>query len=302
MKEMRINSKTCFPLLLKPITILTVILITATGCSNKPTDSSLDNLPDSLVINVNSTLWGNDRVQQLSYISQKDQLDSTKFDEYRCSAAAAINCYLYMGGSWNKLATTLALPDTAFTYANVYWAQENLFLLSGGTHNGILGQYYPTWDKSGELTGYTVKSNNVLSFIFENLDMYIKPLLPIKISDPEGMEEAIGKMYKDSVLPSPVSDIKDKKELVLNYFKSNPNGALFMGVYENSKTGESLPARDERISSQNHYIMCFKRGGDFYTLDTWRNPGYKALTKLTDKNVEEMLYKTHNMLLAMYFK
>jgi hypothetical protein len=48
--------------------------------------------------------------------------------------------------------------------------------------------------------------------------------------------------------------------------------------------------------------MCFKRGGDFYTLDTWRNPGYKALTKLTDKNVEEMLYKTHNMLLAMYFK
>ena len=50
MKEMRINSKTSFPLLLKPITILTVILITATGCSNKPTDSSLDNLPDSLVI------------------------------------------------------------------------------------------------------------------------------------------------------------------------------------------------------------------------------------------------------------
>jgi hypothetical protein len=48
--------------------------------------------------------------------------------------------------------------------------------------------------------------------------------------------------------------------------------------------------------------MCFKRGGDFYTLDTWRTPGYKALTKLTDKKVEEMLYKTHNMLLAMYFK
>ncbi|NBU81520.1 MAG: hypothetical protein EBS55_07725 [Flavobacteriaceae bacterium] len=290
-------------MLLRPIALLALILLIAsTGCSNRQKYNSLDNLPDSLVINVNSTLWGNDRVQQLSFISQNDQLDSTKFDAYRCSAAAAINCYLYMGGSWEKLASTLALPDTAFTYANVYWAQEKLFLLSGGNFNGILGQYYPTWDKLGELTGYKVKSNNLLSFVFENLDMYIKPLLPIKISDPEGMKEVIRKMYKDSILPTPVNDFKDKKELVLNYFKSNPNGALFMGVYENSKTGESLPAKDERISSQNHYIMCFKRGSDFYTLDTWRAPGHKALTKLTDKKVEEMLYRTHNMLLAMYFK
>lgn len=299
---MRINSRKRFPLLRKPIAVLALILIISTGCSNKAKDDSLDHLPDSLAININSTLWGNDRAQQLSFISQNDQLDSTKFDEYRCSAAAAINCYLYMGGSWKKLASTLALSDTAFTYANVYWAQEKLFLLSGGNNNGILGQYYPTWDKSGELTGYMVKSNNLLSFVFENLDMYIKPLLPIKISDPEGMKEAIRRMYKDSILPTPVNDLKDKKELVLNYFKSNPNGALFMGVHENSKTGESLPAKDERISSQNHYIMCFKRGSDFYTLDTWRNPGNKALTKLTDKKVEEMLYRTHNMLLAMYFK
>jgi hypothetical protein len=301
-KEMRINSRKSSPLFRKPIAVLSLILIISTGCSNRAKDNPLDHLPDSLVINVNSTLWGNDRAQQLSFISQNDQLDSTKFDEYRCSAAAAINCYLYMGGSWKRLASTLALPDTAFTYANVYWAQEKLFLLSGGNNNGILGQYYPTWDKSGELTGYMVKSNNLLSFVFENLDMYIKPLLPIKISDPEGMKEAIKRMYKDSILPTPVNDLKDKKELVLNYFKSNPNGALFMGVHENIKTRESLPAKDERLSSQNHYIMCFKRGSDFYTLDTWRNPGHKALTKLTDKKVEEMLYSTHNMLLAMYFK
>lgn len=56
------------------------------------------------------------------------------------------------------------------------------------------------------------------------------------------------------------------------------------------------------ISPQNHYIMCFKKGGNFYTLDTWRTPGKIALTKLTDRKVEEMLFKTHNMLLAMYFK
>lgn len=302
MIEIRIKSTTPFPMLLHPIALLAFICLMSTGCGNRPNGNALDNLPDSLAIDVNSTLRGRDIVQQLAFVSQNDQLDSTKFDAYRCSAAAAINCYLYMGGSWEKLASTLALSDTAFTYANVNWAQEKLFILSGGTLDGILGQYYPIWNKSGELSGYKVKSNNVLSFVFENLDMYVKPLLPVKISDPAGMKEAIGKMYKDSVLPSPVIDIKDKKELVLNYFKNNPNGALFMGVEENAKTGESLPAKDERISSQNHYIMCFKKGKDFYTLDTWRTPGHKALTKLSDKKVGEMLYTTHNMLLAMYFK
>jgi hypothetical protein len=286
----------------KPAIILFVVLTILAGCKNQPSVITLDDLPDSLQMNVNDTLWGRDIVHKLSYITQIDKLDSTKWDAYRCSASAALNCYLYMGGSWQKLAATLALPDTAFTYSNVYWAQEKLFLLSGGNFDGILGQYYPAWDQSGVLTGYTVKSNNVLSFVFENLNMYIKPLLPLKISNPQRMKAAIEKMYKEPVLPTPVNDIKDKKALVDNYFELNPNVALFMGVHENAKTEESLPAIDERISSQNHYIMCFKKDGSFYTLDTWRVPGHKSLTKLTDKRVEEMLYKTHNMLLAMYFK
>lgn len=287
---------------MRPVIVWALLFITLIGCINEPKDSSLDNLPDSLKVNLNDALWGKDMVQQLSFVSQIDKLDSTKWDEYRCSAAAALNCYLYMGGSWRKLVYTLELPDTAFTYSNIYFAQEKLFLLSGGNSNGVLGQYYPTWDKSGDLIGYTVKSNNVLSFVFENLDMYVKPLLPLRISDPQGMKEAIVKMYHDPILPTPVDDVKNKKDLVLNYFERNPTGALFMGVHENSATGESLPAKDERISSQNHYIMCFKKGDNFYTLDTWRVPGHKSLTKLTDTQVDEMLFKTHNMLLAMYFK
>lgn len=286
----------------KPAMLLLVLFLTITGCSKPPKETSWDQMPDSLQINVSDTLWGKEMVQKLSYISQLDKLDSTKWDDYRCSASAALNCYLYMGGDWKNLAYKLQIPDTAFTYANVYLAQEKLFLLSGGNENGILGQYYPKWAPTGELIGYDVKSNNVLSFVFENLEMYIKPLLPLKISNPKGMAEAIEKMYKYPVLPTPVSDIKNKKELVLNYFELNPDGAIFMGINENSKTFESLPAIDERISSQNHYIMCFKKEGSFYTLDTWRIPGRKSLTKLSDTKVEDMLFNTHNMLLAMYFK
>jgi len=282
--------------------VVVILAFLISSCNQKLESNALDNLPVSINFQVNDTLKGNDLIQKLAYISQNDQLDSTLWDEYRCSAAAALNCYLYMGGSWGNLATRLNLADTAFTYTNIYQAQEKLFLISGGDSSGVLGQYYPNWNDAGELTGYTVKSNNVLSFVFENLDMYIKPILPSKISDPQQMKVAIAKMYKEPVLPNPVMDIKNKEQEVLKYFELNPNGALFMGVNENSKTEESLPAIDERISSQNHYIMCFKKGGNFYTLDTWRTPGKIALTKLTDRKVDEMLFKTHNMLLAMYFK
>ena len=282
--------------------MLVILFVTLTGCTDHPKVNSLDVLPDSLQFNLDDTLWGEDIAHQLSYITQKDMLDSTEWDDYRCGASAALNGYLYMGGSWDRVVSTLGLPDTSFSYSNVYLAQEKLFLKSGGNSTGILGQYYPTWDDSGELIGYTVTSGNLLSLVFENLDMYIKPLLPTTISDPKGMEEAIAKMYREPVLPTPVSDIKNKKDLVLNYFELNPNGALFMGVYEDMVAQKSLPAQDERISSQNHYIMSFKKDGNFYTLDTWRNPGHKTLTKLTDKEVDEMLFYTHNMLLAMYFK
>lgn len=280
----------------------TLLCVLFTGCENQPKVSTLDTLPDSLQFELNDPLLGKDITHQLSYITQIDKSDSTTWDIYRCGASAALNGYLHMGGSWPRLVSTLKLPDTSFTYANVYLAQEKLFLASGGDSTGILGQYYPKWDDSGKLIGYTVTGGNLLSLVFENLDMYVKPLLPTTISDPKGMKEAISKMYSQPVLPEPVADIKDKKDLVLNYFKSNPQGALVMGVNEDMEKGKSTPAIDERVSSQNHYIMCFQQNGSFYTLDTWREPGHKTLTKLTEQEVEEMLFSTHNMLLAMYFK
>lgn len=285
-----------------PILATAMLLVALSGCTEQPNISSLDTLPDSLQFNLNDPLWGTDIAQQLSYITQIDASDVTIWDEYRCGASAALNGYLYMGGSWNRLVSTLGLPDTSFTYETVYLAQEALFIRSGGNETGILGQYYPTWDDSGELVGYTVSSGNLLSLVFENLDMYVKPLLPLTISDPAGMKDAIGRMYREPVLPTPVEDIKNKKDLVLRYFEQNPNGALLMGVNEDMAAKVSRPAVDEQISSQNHYIMAFRRNGSFYTLDTWRDPGQKTLTKLTDQEVEEMLFSTHNMLLAMYFK
>jgi hypothetical protein len=281
--------------------ILFLVILTSASC-RQGQSNVVDQLPDLRSIKEEQELTGNSLIERLSYVTQLDNLNSTGWDEYRCSASAAINCYLYMGGSWQNLVSTLELPESNLTYANVHHAQEKLYVLSGGDSTGMLGQYYAKWDNRGNLTGYNIKKDNLLTFVFENLNMYAKPILPLKLTDIKGMQQAINEMYHKPILPIHPEDLRNKKKQVEAYFRKNPQGAIFMGVNENSKTGETLPAIDERISSQNHYVMCVKIDEHYYELDTWRRPGQKTLTKLTDKQVDELLFNTHNMLLEMYFK
>ena len=142
--------------ILLPVIVLGVI---ATGCRSDQR-VILDRLPDVLDFKEEQLLAGQSMIEKLSYVSQLDQLDSTGWDEYRCSSSAALNCYLYMGGSWPNLVSLLGLSDSGLTYSNIHQSQERLFALAGGDSTGILGMYYPKWSNRGDLTGYQVKKKD----------------------------------------------------------------------------------------------------------------------------------------------
>jgi hypothetical protein len=255
-----------------------LIIIILSSCNPPPKQDKIKISTQVISYREPDTLPGKTIIEKLSHVSQIDLLNETKWDDYRCGACAAINCYLLMGGSWQKFCNKFELP-VALTFKNIHRLQDTLFLHAGGNKEGMLTAYYPKWDAAGKYAGYVIAPNNRGSLLFENMEMYGAPLLS-----------------HDS------NNFKNRKNQVLDYFSKNPNGALFIGAYEDVKSRLTFGAKDTSINSENHYVTAFNRGGKYYVLDTYQLPGHNTLRELSDKQADDLFFNSFDTVVTLYFK
>ncbi|MBC6401010.1 MAG: S9 family peptidase [Ekhidna sp.] len=222
-------------------------------------------------------LPGDTREEKLKHVSQIDKLSATKNDYARCSASASLNAFLIMDGDWGKMNKKFGLSKE-LTFENVHKLQDTIVIVAKSDgEDGIYGSFKPKWDKKSRLAGWRTPEGVELPDVLKAFNFEYEPLFgPTK-----------EKEYH-------------KKGAVEAFFDENPSGAILMGVHEVMNAYKSEPIGEN--APGNHYIMCYKRDGEYRFIDTWRKPGSYSNGVFTKEEVENMLFKTENMLVGLTFK
>jgi hypothetical protein len=222
-------------------------------------------------------LPGKTILEKLSRVSQLDRLPDTKSDAARCSCAAGVSAFLLLGGRWEGLAAKYGLP-TVPTYESVHRLQDRLYRIANADGKpGVFGGCRPLYDAAKRVTGWERKPGDEVHLLFEELGIENWPLY--------GPTE---------------EKLNDRKAAVQGYFEQYPEGALIVGVNEDTKTSESLPVKPGTFAS--HYVVVFQRNGSYFRLDSWAQPGENTLHPMNEKQVRELVFETPVTLLATKLK
>jgi len=218
-------------------------------------------------------LAGRDLLEQLSFVSQLDQLDETSADFARCSTAATLSAYLLLGGSFRAAAERYGV-DGALTLGNVHRLQEALYLIAERDGEpGIFGASVPRYDDRGRLTGWDR----------HEADEY------------QAVLDALG-LSMDRVYAPTEADKLDKRAAVQAWLDRPEPVVFVVGVDEDTERERFEPMHERG----NHYVIVFRWDGRFYALDSYRTPGRSALVKLTAQDVEDHLLRTPNALFVVW--
>jgi hypothetical protein len=222
-------------------------------------------------------LPGTTILEKLSHVSQLDLLADTKHDAARCSCAAAISAYLLVGGEWKRLAGKFRLTAEP-TYESVHRLQEQLYNAANVDGKpGVFGGCRPKYDAQRRVIGWERKEGDEVHRVFADLGLDAWPIY--------GATEA---------------KLNDRKDAVLQYFGQYPNGALIVGVNEDSKTGRSMPVKPGTFA--DHYVLVIRREAGFLRLDSWAKPGQNTLHPMTDEEVRQLVFESPITMLAVRLK
>lgn len=203
----------------------------------------------------------------LGHISQNDILPETLGDSQRCGAAALLNSYYLLHGSFSGALQLLNLPVTnRLSYRDIHWAQETLYNYANTNGQaGLTSAFRYTHYANGTIA--TVEPDGEILAAANRLHLKLEPL--------------VGKTVKT---------IYQRKAAVNRFWKFYPRAVLIAGVYLDTHKGHMYPARGNR--EQNHFVTVFRHQGRFYALNTGvlDNGNGKALIPLSPAQMEQFVY------------
>lgn len=208
---------------------------------------------------------GNDIQEVIANISQKDALDETLYDSYRCGTSSLLNAYLILGGNFEKLAVKFNTGND-LTYKNIHLVQDKMYKsVKTSRKVGLESSYVYHFNNSGFIT--RAKSTGEINNAAREIGLELTPI--------------IGKSIKT---------INQKKDAVDNFFNTKA-GALQVSVYLNPATGKIT---NNYYGMQNHYVMVFKRDNNYFLADTGQrfNGNGTNIKKLDDTEVNDLIFNS----------
>lgn len=203
----------------------------------------------------------------LAQISQNDILPETLGDSQRCGAAALLNSYYLLHGSFTGALQLLNLPTTPRpTYRDIHWAQETLYNYANSNGQpGLTSAFRYTHYANGTIA--TVEPDGEILVAASRLHLKLEPL--------------VGQTVKT---------IYQRRSAINRFWRLNPQGVLIAGVYLDIQKGTMSPARGAR--EQNHFVTVFRHQGRFYALNSGvlDNGNGKALIPLSNTQMEQFVY------------
>ncbi len=221
-------------------------------------------------------LTGSSYREVLGKISQNDLLPETSGDAHRCGAASLLAAHFLLYGNFNEAFKRLNMGAPALTYRSIHLAQERLY-------------NYANTDKQPGL---------VTLFRYEYFsDGRIQN--PRSEGEVKRAAELMGVRNTPLVGPSK-ERIFDRREAVMNFWASNPQAPLLVGVYLDTKTGVVYPPQ-ERTRVQNHFVVVFQEDGQYWLANSGvlDNGSNTALYILNERNFEAFVLRTTGTLEAL---
>ncbi|PIQ26310.1 hypothetical protein COW36_15030 [bacterium (Candidatus Blackallbacteria) CG17_big_fil_post_rev_8_21_14_2_50_48_46] len=206
----------------------------------------------------------------LSHISQNDTLTETQQDSYRCGAAALLGARFLLKQDFASAFELLRVPLQAPrpTYREMHLAQEQLY-------------NYANTDGSPGLVSavrYVVYSDGRIA----------KP-----VSEGEIQRGAdLLQLNLEPLIGSTRSTLYRRKDVVLRFWRKNPQAVLLIGVYLDEKSGEIYPPSKSKV--QNHFILVFRQNSNVFLVNSGvsDNGGGKAIRQLNSTELNAFVFST----------
>lgn len=238
-----------------------------TGASIVETDNSI-HFDESLSLSNKSVL------DIVANTSQRDYLNETVNDKYRCGASSLLNSYLLLGGDFSSITKKFDL-DNNINFKNIHLIQDKLYSYANvDNREGLESSYIYSYDRAGNIK--KVFSQGEMFKAASKIGLSIKPL--------------IGNTLKT---------INDKRESV-NNFLDTKKGVLVVSVYLDTKTGEIKSVSEK---SNNHYVTVFKNNDSFFMADTGRksNGQKNNLIKLDNQQLDNLVFNNPSVINGIFF-
>lgn len=218
---------------------------------------------------------GKNIYEVISNISQKDKLDETIYDSYRCGAGSLVNAYMLLGGKFEKLSKKFSM-NSELTYKNIHIIQDKLYKDAKANDKiGLESSFIYHFNNSGKIT--STKPIGEMNNAAGEIGLKITP-----------------------IIGNTVKTIDNKKESVNSFLDKN-NGVLQVSVYLNPNTGE---LSNNHLGIQNHYVTVFRHDNNFYLADTGQiyNGRASNLKELSENEIDELIYNTPALISGITLK
>jgi len=205
----------------------------------------------------------------LGQIAQRDILNETVADAYRCSAAAILAGYYLLNGSFRGALNKLNLGKEPLTYRTLHLAQEFL---------------YQRFEKDG------------IPGMSEEIRYQVNKQGQVKIIDHGGEVKEAAAFLGLALVPLKITerhDLLDRQAVILKLWQESPQVPLLVGVYLDQKSGDILPP-DEKERIQNHSVLVFRRAPHvwLYNSGVSNNGNGSALRSLDAEAVRRFVTQT----------